>query len=457
MSTTCRRRFVALIAGAGLVAAGFGSNQVSADAEDGYHLSSTAYLDLNGNGIHDDGEPGVAGPTMISYRGVSDNNSILWDSDHDLAGTRAGNRIGGSRGSLTPIPSQTGPIIENLYGAFAFRFMPSPVGCVLGEITVTVDGEPYDPSIEDDAAYVVQEMTVPFTGDPRPTVEDDEVVYVIGVDQTELHFDVPYTCDLPETTGVVFDDSNDNGIRDEGEAPVTDAAVFLDGFAPMGLNPDLDTWGDPATVQSWFTMSPAISEDGAIEFDGSLYQTSYGIEWDPETQTADPWVSRYDMYVTVPDDCEVPASSNLTPAAEAIAAFEYSSVDRWVTGDGPWTIAGTEVPAGAYHRVVDVSWGDDINVDVALNCQRDPIVEDPIDGPDPDPAPVQDPIETDDVVPVDVVDVNPTPAPALADVRIETGESDAGDTATLVSGALVLAGAAGAAGAAAALHRRRIT
>lgn len=460
MTTARRRRFVALIAGAGLAAAAFGTTQASADAENGYHLSSTAYLDLNANGSYDEGEPGLAGSTFFAWRGVSDNNSALWVGG-ELEGTRAGNLLGGSAwGHLSPIPNSSGEISleEDVYGAFAFKMAPAPEGCVLGDITVTVDGQPYDPAIEEDPAYVVQEMTVPYDEDdnpldPVPTVGEDEIVYVLGEDQTDLHFDMPYTCDVPEAAGSVFDDNNGNGVRDEGEAPVTDATVYLDGFTPNEFNDSLNNFAEPAEVQSWFTRNATVDEDGAIGVEGGLYQNAYGMEWDDEAQAVTgPWVSRWDMYVTVPDDCQVVETSNLTPAGEAIAGFDYANQELWLTGTGPWSIAGADVPADAYHRVVEVAWGEDVNVDVALDCpQREPIIEDPIDGPIPTTPDTTVPVtQPDGTVPVTVVDLTPAPA----SVRIETGESGTADTVALVSGALVLAGAAGAVTA---LRRRNIS
>lgn len=69
-------------------------------------FSSTAFLDYNGNNVHDAGEPAIVGNTTFSWIGVSDNNSAL-DGQRRRIGNEVGaNQWGGPRPDLAPEQEQ---------------------------------------------------------------------------------------------------------------------------------------------------------------------------------------------------------------------------------------------------------------------------------------------------------------------------------------------------------------
>lgn len=405
----------------------------SAAPGEGHFFTSTAFLDRNANGTHDEGEPAIVGRTYFSFEGVDDTNSVL-----DDAGVRTGTTISGeSWGRFAPVLNSGQTQDVGAYGAFAFDFEAGPAGCTLGDVTVTVDGAPYDPAVEEQ--FTIQETTTPTEGEPYPTVGEGEQVFAIAEDQEALNFTLPYTCDEAGVSGVAFDDDNSNGVKDDGEQAVPGVSVLLDGLMPMGLPTTVTEEQDPAQLADWYMHDLTTDENGA--YSQALLQNWAETE---EGATGTEPVN-YVAWVTAPDNCVVTADPSY-PAGETVESL-LDVQAAWVTGEGPWTIGGHEIGTDAQATPFAVAWGEDVTVDLPLNCTGDP-VEEPT-------------TTTRPAGPTTTISGSPTTRPTGSnnqnrpigdgDVTVDTG-SNGGTQAGVIAGGVAVLGAAGTALA----MRRRI-
>lgn len=258
----------------------------------------------------------------------------------------------------------------DFYGAFAFRYAPAPIGCTLGEVTVTVDGEPYDPSVEDQ--FTIQETSL-WNGVEEPTVPEGYVVYAIAEDQEALNFTMPYTCDEANVSGVAFDDDNSNGVTDEGEEAVPDVAIMLEGFMGLYLNETVYEVLDDAgldEVSGWYSHDLTTDENGA--YSQALLQ-NWAEPFGPALDPADR--SQYVAWVTPLDGCIVAAQDTITP--ESFIGDVEDFMELWVVGDGPWEIRDKTINTDAIGFPFDAVWGESDIIDIPLDCQDAPPVDPP--------------------------------------------------------------------------------
>ena len=189
-------------------------------------IGDLVFLDSNGNGAHDEGEPGVTGVTVI------------------LTGA-------GPDGDFDTADDTTDSVETDSEGGYLFDLLPAgSYKAVLDTSTIPEGLEPglcpllFEIGLAEGQAYLDADFCLVETPEPEPGSIGD----------------------------LVFLDSNGNGVHDEGEPGVAGVTVILTGAGPDG---DFDTGDDT-------TDSVETDSEGGYLFD-LLPAGSYKAELDTST------------------------------------------------------------------------------------------------------------------------------------------------------------------------------
>ncbi len=197
-------------------------------------LGDFVFADSNGNGLQDEGEPGVPGVTVNLLDGAG--NPVLGDDGQPITATTDDN------------------------GEYIFEML-NPGQTYIVEF-VAPEGSTFtllnagDDEVDSDAD--------PLTGRSAPIT--------LGEGQVDLTIDAGLVAetepDLSSIGDFIFEDSNGNGIQDEGEPGIPGVVVnLLDGAG----NPVLDDGGQPITT--------VTNSDGAYNFTNLDPELIYIVEF----------------------------------------------------------------------------------------------------------------------------------------------------------------------------------
>lgn len=203
----------------------------------------------------------------------------------------------------------------------------------------------------------------------------------VALDGQQFDFYQPFDCDFASVTGNAFIDSNENGVRDEGESPVAGVGVALDGVSPIVWDPQHYTFGNTQTEDfaalvddqlQYGVLAGSTGEDGAFSFAEVSQLRTYDLTVeDPEGLIP----QAYWVVADVPAECSIvpqngwEALGSDGPIWSARAALP-ASVNAGA--DGFWEGAGYARDAGDGLARVDISWGDEAAIDIPLACAEVP-------------------------------------------------------------------------------------
>lgn len=448
-SRTTASRTTAALASCGALAASFGLGTVAGAAEaTPTTIRYEAFHDINGDGQRSYDEPLVAGYGM-RFEGISDTNVPSGPEDN------TGTNIGTVSQSRFFLSASTAFAVDE--GLFAFAQAPEMnSACSPSALTLTLDGEPYDDGGGDDdgapAPGAINLDDFPQTRDPEFAVDPETGGFdTFAVpDGSELVMSQALDCDDVLASGTAFNDVDGDGEQDENEPGVGGVIHTFDPVTPFPLS-DSDMSGDPLTedeINEGLAGSIMSAETGS---DGLTATESLGqLGWEEGTD-GEPFT--YFHVVELPDGCSLTDQSGVERLGDGSdndphpEGFETDN--SFVAESGFWTGADYEVGADSGFGVVEVEWGDEINLDLPLDCDEDlPPVTSPSTT---QPPTTQAPATTQPTTSAPAT-TQPSQPAAPGGVTVDTGSARNQG----VSMAVGFGGLAVAAGGAAALVARQI-
>ena len=451
------------VAGIGLLSTGLVWSQAGADfggqpdSRENYPVEYLAFNDLNGNGIHDDGEP-LLSDSMLSAHGVGDSN---WGSNPDnspIADTTSvatdWPRLSTARfvGQTALTTLDEGPYAVTYIGGGVGDQGPNITGCAPGEIQLLVDGEPYDERLNDDPDY---EATYLDGADEHPGF----IGVFVGLEGQQMVFHHPFTCDDAAVTATFFNDVNGNGVQDADEPGFEGLDVRIDGVSAIrwsesnhfsfgGLDPSPEYLDFINGQLAHAVKTGETNPDGQVTFDGVGQYRTYRSGVDEAPTPMEYWLT-----ANLPADCIVSPNTDMvtwgagddeSPHPDRVA--DMLADPSFNAPDGIWENAGYTVSPDTGFLSIDVAWGDNVAVDVALECEEEEVPETTTTAPPETTTTTEAPVAPTTEAPV----IPTTEAPVIpagqsdGSVRIETGsptDNPAAKAMTVVGG-FILAGTA---------------
>ncbi|GLZ42916.1 SdrD B-like domain-containing protein [Actinokineospora sp. NBRC 105648] len=254
-------------------------------AEDRGSLSGTVYQDTNNNGVQNPGEPGLGGVTVTltgtdaANVAVNRTTTTAADGTYTFAGLRGGtytvtesqpagytdgtDTIGSAGGTLTPPDSVTAITLGAGVDATGYNFgefqstsiagrVVNDLGGGIGGVTITLNGPGgtrttttaangnYSfPNLAPGTYSLAETQPVGYADGPDTagtaggTVANDVISGITLASGTAATGYV-FAEDRGSLAGEVYEDSNDNGARDPGEAPIPGTLITLTGTDATG-------------------------------------------------------------------------------------------------------------------------------------------------------------------------------------------------------------------------------
>ncbi|MFC5290891.1 SdrD B-like domain-containing protein [Actinokineospora guangxiensis] len=244
-------------------------------------LSGVVYEDLNGNGVRDDGEPGIAGVTVTATSGDRELTTVTdGQGAYSFTGLPAGDWVltedqpdgyadgldapGSAGGTASPPDSITAIGLEPGVDGTDYQFGEYRAASISGRVVddggnpipgaeVTLTGPNGSTTVTTDAegnytfpdlppgTYTVTETQPPGYGDGPDTPGSaggdssvNDVISGIVLDSGEQATGYEFAEQRGSLSGVVYDDTNGNGVRDAGEPGIPNATVTLTGTDANG-------------------------------------------------------------------------------------------------------------------------------------------------------------------------------------------------------------------------------
>jgi large repetitive protein len=223
--------------------------------ESGEGLSGFVYVDSNGNGVKDGGEPGIAGVTVT------------------LSGNaQAGSSVCGYVASCS--------LVTNGTGGYSITNLPASDGT---GYTLTEQSQTALPlsGYADGTDVVGSGVSIPGTA-------GNDVVTGIGVVLGEMGVNYNFGELLGSLAGSVYFDTNNDGVKDAGESGIDDIPVTLTGYT-WGTNGSDDSGaGDDVAI----TAIPTATAGGGYYSFSSLLRGTYTVtethpnDWGDGKETA---------------------------------------------------------------------------------------------------------------------------------------------------------------------------
>ena len=335
-------------------------------------IQGAVFEDYNGNGLQDGGEPGVAGATVTRSGGglPDDVATTAADGGYTITTTAAGSYTvtltTPSGYNSTSIPQRPVELVEG--GSAQANFIVQQQGVIEGVVFVDRDGDellgpgesglagvsvtlsPGGSTTTDAAGHFrfsgqsVGEYTVgiaTLSGYGLVSLASRTVSLASAGDSANVGFAVQ---PLGVVQGIVFDDSNANGIREAGEVGIPGVRVTMDGaitqttdvngfYAFTSLAPDV--YRVAVTVPDGFTALSLTTYDVNIGATASGF-ANFALHT-PETISGRVFVDFNSNDVFDPDDIPLPGvavylmdvdATILTTATTAInGAYRFTDVD----------------------------------------------------------------------------------------------------------------------------------